>query len=148
MGKWPDIGMSVIGLEDKKPCLAHSNGGWGPENKDSDWDSLPLVREGDRWVFKHPEKVLQEGEQFKILVEDISPEEARDIHRARVNAGVHIGGPRTDNLIEDFDYDPKTQCMWFLADDDPDGPNGGYPIIRGSLWNRNNVLVRVRRELP
>jgi len=141
--RWPDIAIGAVGIEEKQPYLAHSRGDWGPEN---DGTLHPLTKTGHWWVFKNPDKVLAEGEQFKILVKDVSPEEARGIHDARVRGGVHVGGPRTDNPLENFDYDPNTRCMWFLAHDDPDSVGGGYPSIRVGKWNRNSVFARVLPE--
>lgn len=138
------ICLSDIGLKNKLPYLAHSLGNWGPESEGSECLEHPFEHDGEWWVFNRPTRVLIIGEQFKIVVPKITLEEAHLIHRTRVDAGVHESELRMDAPEgENFDFDPKTECMWFLANDNPNGAEDGYPTFRAGKWNRNSVFTLV-----
>ena len=144
MSAWPPICIHSVGLEEKQPYLAHDFGNWGPECEGSDCLERPLVREGVWWFFRNPERLLRPGEQFKIVVPKVSLGEAHRICKDRVSARVHNKVPRIDAPKgENFDFDLKTGCMWFLAIDNPDHPHGCYPVIHPGEWNQNNVFVIV-----
>lgn len=144
MSMWPLIFLHTTGLEKKRPLLARSLGNWGPESEGSDCLKHPLKRNGKWWVFENPERLLTPGELFKIVVPEVTLDEAHRIHKARVAAGVHESEPRTDAPEgENFDFDHAAGCMWFLADGNPDIVHGGYPTFRGGKWDRNSVFVLV-----
>jgi len=138
---WPSIRISATGIGNKQPYLAHTRGNWGPENAGSDYKRHPLERIGDEWVLTNPESVLLVGEQFKILIEGVTREEAVTIHEARIADSSHVGGPRID-CDEDYDFDAAQGTMWFLANDDPDSSQGGYPSVRIGKWNRNSLFAQ------
>lgn len=114
------IEVHARGLEERSVYVAHERGNWGPESKENDYQTHKMILVGSHFVLDS--SFLDTDEEFKLVVPEISLDEAYGIYAVR-QGSVHVNNR--------MDYDQKQKAFWLLAE--------SHPVVRPEKWNQNNV---------
>ena len=120
------IRVNALGVRKEKLYLAHELGGWTLKDY-GDYLNNPLVYQDGEFIFEINDDapLLAKGEEFKIVIPDMSYWKARLAWMKRRYHKVHVNAR--------FDYDKEQRSFWILA--------SNIRVVRSEEWDQNNVFL-------